>query len=341
MRLGIIILSIILCHATLAQSTITIAQGSFKVAGLSEETLSFGFAQGDEISFSLTEEKGKDIREIEIIEYPSSSRYSQFKSSKVHQTLEVARTGIYQFRVNNGSISGRVCKYSITRKPSSPDTQNFNTSVYWETHYDTTWVDEIETYLSRDEYVPKVIVPSSDFYINSGSNAMLLGGTSRITIPLNMPPNTVKWFYEFSASREKSDVENVKSSFGLMGQLVSSIEPSMAIANIGMNLLATPPGADQCDIYLLDFENKQFFERKEDHLLRHYSDGSRENMKSGIVEIPWVAQQQLYLGIRNPSGSFGIHVTVEVVAIVHEQEYAEQTVTLPQVKTYKTPYLKN
>lgn len=318
---------------------VSVAQGSFKLAGLSVEDQYFGFAEGDQVTFAYTEERGKDIREIEVIEYPNTSRFSEFKFSKVNQTLTIAKTGVYCFKLTNGAIGGRTVKYAITRLPASSETASFNTVVNWETHHDTTWVEEVETYLARDEYVPQVIVPSSDFYINSGSNAMLLGGTSRITVPMIFPPNTVKWFYEFSASREESDIKKVKESYGLMAQLVTSIEPTMAIANIGIKLLMTPPGADQCDVFLLDYTNRGRFEAKTE--FSFYVDGSRENMKSGIVEIPWSSEERLYIGIRNPSGSYGIHMTLEVVAIVHEQEYAERYITLPKVNTYKTPYLNN
>lgn len=338
----LLIYTILICSLILdAQppAALGVSQGSFKLSGLSDDNQYFGFAEGDQITFSFKEERGKNIQEMEVIEYPNTSRFSEFKFSKVNHTLMIPKTGIYCFKLSNGAIGGRTVRYKISRLPASSETISFNTTVSWKTHHDTTWLESVETYLTRDELVPQVIVSSSDFYINSGSNALLLGGTSRITVPLNFPPNAVKWFYEFSASREESDIKQVQESYGLMGQLVASIEPTMAAANIGMNLLATPPGANQCDIFLLNHDNRKKFESKTP--FSYYMDGSRDNMKSGLVEIPWVPKEQLYIGIRNPSSSHGIHVTVEVVAIVHEQEYAERSITLPKVNTYKIPYLHN
>ncbi|MEQ9306009.1 MAG: hypothetical protein RJQ14_18990, partial [Marinoscillum sp.] len=216
--------------------------------------------------------------------------------------------------------------------------ENFNTAVYWETHHDTTWVDETESYFSRDEYVPKVIVPSSDFYINSGSNADFKGGKSRISIPVSIPENTVKWYYSFSASRNPEDVAALQNTFNLIGQFSQLVDQTGTL-QFGMNMLTQPPGADFCDVYLLDHDNNSLFLQKQPY--RYLTAGTRENIKSGISEMEFGAGNQYYLGIKNPDYQNGVHVIMEVVAIVHEQEYAERTITAPKVNTYKTPYLKN
>lgn len=321
-----------------AQTTITVAEGSFKLSGISDQYFYYGFAAGDQLTLVLTEEKGKEIREIEIIEFPDVSRFIEFKSSKINKTIEISSTGIYKFRISNGAISSRMCRYQIFRTPRSHETHDFNTSVYWQTHQDTVWQEVVERYLFRDEYVPQVIVPPSDFYINSGSNADFKGGKSRILVPVYIPKNTVKWYYSFSAFREAEEVAKLQKTFSLVGQLTGLIDQSGTL-QFGVELFTQPPGANYCDIYLLDYNNSMLFIQKQ--AFKFFSIGSRENLKSGISDIVGGSEGLLYLGLKNPDYQNGIHVTIEVVAIVHEQEYADRSITIPKVNTYKTPYLNN
>lgn len=111
------------------------------------------------------------------------------------------------------------------------------------------------------------------------------------------------------------------------------------ILGFGINSLTHPPGADYCDIYLLDSENSQFFEAKQSY--RYFPIGTRKNIKSGISEMTFGAGELYYLGLLNPDITYGIHTSIEVVAIVLEEDYAQRTVSVPQVKTHKIPYLKN
>tara|TARA_B100001245_G_C22830459_1_gene399436 strand:- start:14 stop:1036 length:1023 start_codon:yes stop_codon:yes gene_type:complete len=332
---------LLFCFTGISSQSLTplsVAQGSFKISGLSDEEQYFGFAEGDQITFSYHEEKGKDLREIEVIEYPNTSRYTDFKFSKVNHTLIIPKTGIYCFKLTNGAIGGRTLKYEISRVPASAATVSFNTAVNWQTHHDTTWVEEVETYLARDEYVPQVIVPSSDFYINSGSNADFKGGKSRVVVPISIPENTVKWYYSFSAFREAEQVDNLHATFSLAGQLTRIIDQTGTL-EFGVELLTLPPGADYCDIYLLDHNNSILFTRKEAY--QYFTVGSRENLKSGISEITGGSGRVMNLGLRNPDYQYGINVVLEVVAIIHEEEYAERYITVPKVNIYKTPYLNN
>src|SRR5688500_7437889 len=85
------------------QDKVVVSEGSMKIAGLGEENLYFGFAAGDKIVFSFSEIDGKEIKEVEILEYPSSSRYTDFKvSSASNKTVAVNKEGVYRFRFKNG-----------------------------------------------------------------------------------------------------------------------------------------------------------------------------------------------------------------------------------------------
>ena len=71
-----------------------------------EEELMFGFAQGDKIVFSFQETGKKELKEVEILEYPRNSKFSDFKTTKSEKTISVTKKGVYVFRFKNAALSG-------------------------------------------------------------------------------------------------------------------------------------------------------------------------------------------------------------------------------------------
>jgi hypothetical protein len=323
----------------IGQTPIDVADNTLKVGAFGEEVFYYGFTEGDQLLFNFEEVKGKELKEVEIIELPSSSKFMDYKTKKIeNKIINITSTGIYKFRFSNSAMSGRICKVKIQRIPADEITKNFNTSVYWKTVYDTTYTTVQEKYLIKKEYKPVSIVPTTEYFINSGSNATFNGGKSRITFPVALPKNTQEWYYVFSASREKSDIDKAKSSFNLVGQLTTLIDQTGALS-FGVDMLTKPPGGNVCDVYLLDFDNSRLFEAKEAY--RYMTSGTRENIKSGVVKMAGSAGQTYYIGIKNPDTYHGIQVAIEVVTVVLEEEWGTRDVQKMNVTSRKVPYLKN
>jgi hypothetical protein len=118
-----------------------------------------------------------------------------------------------------------------------------------------------ERYLIKREYKPITILAPSNHFINSGSNSQVKGGKSRIIIPIQIPNNTIEWYYTLAASREQEAIEKTNSSLNLFGQLSNIIDPT-GISAAAFKSLIAPPGADVCDLYILDAANRQYFEAK-------------------------------------------------------------------------------
>src|SRR5688500_18614967 len=102
-------------HSSYSQDLIDVTDQTIKVSGMKEEKLMFGFASGDKIIFSFEEINNKEVKEIEVIEYPSNSKFSDYKSKRSYKTLTVSRQGVYIFRFANSAIGGKVCKIRIQR----------------------------------------------------------------------------------------------------------------------------------------------------------------------------------------------------------------------------------
>lgn len=293
--------------------------------------LVYGFAAGDEIIIDFTTENKKGTQQIEVMEYGSRS---VVYSNNQFQTLDgvrikVPRSNVYKFEFATNHVFDRQCKVSIKRIPAADSTKNFNCAVTWKTIYDTTFTMVEERRKVSSKYEPVTLQTPIDFFVNSGSNAIVYGGKSRITLPVILPPNTVSWYYSFAATRNKNAVQATKSTMKLFGELTRLIDETGTLA-FGINVLTQPPGADYCDIYLLDENSRAPFENKQDENWRMYSEGSRENGMSGIVQLRnCCTSNRFYLGIKNPSSTYGVAVMVEIVAIVEKTIYETVQVRKP------------
>ena len=321
-----------------AQLPVTVVDNTLKIAARSEEVFYYGFAEGDQVVFNFEEVNGKDLKEIEIMEYPASSVFRDYKTKKIHKKINIVKTAVYKFRFLNTAVTGRVCKFNIQRIPKNEKNARFNTTVFWKTIYDTSYANIQEKYLIKKEYKPTTIIPLSEYYINSGTNAMFKGGKSRIVFPVTLPKNTKEWYYVFSASREKEEITKAKSFFNLVGQLSKLIDETGAL-NFGIDMLSKPPGGNVCDIYLLDVENSRLFKKKE--TFSYLSSGTRENIKSGVVKMMGKPGETYYIGMKNPDSLFGIEVAIEIVAVLYQEEWGTKGVPELKITARTIPYLQN
>lgn len=334
-----LIISLTLNSNLFSQEAILVSESTFKISGVKTEKFYFGLCEGDQLIFDLEILNGKELNKIEIKEFPHSSKFMDFKTKGIkNKVLNIRSTAIYEFSFTNSAIGKRVCKYRIKRIPASPTTANFNTSVYSKTIFDTTYTIVQEEYLISENREPKKLIPKSTYYINSGTHSMFKGGKSRISIPINLPRNTIEWYYQIAAFRDPGRLENAKESLNLLGNISNIFDPSGA-TEIGIKLLTGVPGSDVCDVFLLDAYNKLSFESKNQY--SYWEIGTRENIKEGIVKINKSIASQLYIGIKNPDSYHGIHVLIEVVAIVLQQEWGTREIKKPNIKSIKIPYLKN
>lgn len=156
-------------------------------------------------------------------------------------------------------------------------------------------------------------LPIQNIYLNSTSNEYWKGGNTKSIIPVELPEGTVEWYYEFTSSRSKELVQANAQKFKLTTELTSIIDTSgLLSASIGM--FTTPPGNDICDIYL--FENEFYNQFLSGQAFNHFPTGTRQNFKSGIVQIRNLPLKKPMIGIKNNDMSYGINVTLQIVAVV-------------------------
>jgi tetratricopeptide (TPR) repeat protein len=192
------------------------------------------------------------------------------------------------------------------------------------------------------KYKATTIMQQEQFYLNGGSR---IGGKPRTTIKIDLPENTVKWYYSFHsiANDEKLKMENQ----GLVTQLTKiAANPKFEISKVIIGSILTPTGSGVIDIYLSNYEGSQNFMKKSfgsyDYKdIGNYAEGSRQNIKQGVIDIDDIKTGSVYLCFRNPSGSQGVNVSLEVVAIVEEKTLDNNTWSQERQLAFYNAFFQN
>ena len=275
--------------------------------GVELPTFFYAFDEGDEVYMdcNIENEKGGIILEVKT-EPENLTVYSNRDFKKIsNEKFKVNKRGIYKFIFSTNHGWDRKCRFSIRRLPTDESKINFNTTAIKKKKFKTVAVQEPSTY-----------------FINSTNNETFKGGKSRISIPVTLPKNTVEWYYIVSSTRNEDEIKGTTKQFHLLGDLnkaISGINPTSTVLNLAMNLITQPPGADYCNVYLLDYTNLGYFSNKQK--FSFILQGSRENVTSGVVKVNCCNSGQIYLAMQNPDTWYGIHLGIEIVAIVTEEGY--------------------
>ncbi len=286
---------------TVANLELSLTPLILKDEGNSSETFYYAFEKGDELMLNakILNKKGNFF--VRVRSYPDETLiYSNQKTGSIkNQMIKIPKRGIYILDFWTNAFFGKKIQLAIQRIPANQETVDFNTTV------------EL-----KDKYEAITVISPTQQYVNSTSHEQFKGGSSEITAGIDLPPNTVEWHYIFTASRNKSEIAKVSKTFDLLGNLSKAILGANGkIVSIGIDAVTVPPGADYCDVFVLDRINQQSFVNNLQ--FSYIKSGTRQNLKQGKATIP-VSQNSTscFLGFRNRDYWHGIHVAYEVVAIV-------------------------
>jgi len=162
--------------------------------------------------------------------------------------------------------------------------------------------------LCAQKYKTVTIVNQTTKYLNSGGRA-ILGGVSRIPIRVDLPQNTVAWYYSFTTSAGVSGT----SMLNLAIQVAAFAEAG-SLGGIVAENIKVPNGSNSVDVWLMPLDQKDNFMKEKS--VERYDDLSDFNTKQDVKLINNLLTGSYYLGLRNPSALEGINITIEVVALV-------------------------
>jgi hypothetical protein len=156
-------------------------------------------------------------------------------------------------------------------------------------------------------YETKQLIEARSIYLNGGFRASM-GGKSRTSIKVDLPPNTVKWYYSFSTKKGKSGIQNLNLALQLSSMI---LDPSTLTSQLASKV-RIPDGVGSIDVYICDRENIDKFIRKADLDGGTYAynyEGLVENTKQATIQIDDITSGTVYLGLK-------IQVQVQVLILV-------------------------
>lgn len=349
------------------QEIVDVTEQTIKLSGLKEEELFFGFAAGDKIIFTFKEMDNKELKEIEIIEYPNNSKFSDYKTKEIEsKTISVTKQGVYIFRLKNSAIVGRICKIKIQRIPASEETKNFNSTVTWETKqettyniytkdvivgYDTTYMQKSKKVLIKTEQREELIFEKPQ-RVHSTTNSNGNKTTLFFTLPKNQitaykTTKVVSWAYWVGVGEEanKAWQQNTKTITSAaksaatyfttpLGALAIGAVTDLILPKIGEDVYYAIADQTGSDLFLSGYQYKVYDEGKGVAGFRKFTN---ENMCQGTY----------FVLLSNDNVMQGIDATVKVIAIVEtnfyeDQQYTEMnTKARYEKKTFSDPIVKS
>ncbi|HET7000246.1 MAG TPA: hypothetical protein VFI33_03015 [Puia sp.] len=157
----------------------------------------------------------------------------------------------------------------------------------------------------KEDYMVVPIVSQQSFYLKSSTTK-----TGREVLQVNLPANTVEWYYTVTTRSGNGQFSNSD----LTGQLVRLVDPNHGIKPGA--IVHVPKGTSVCDVYLMTnpHEVKKYVnDRPAGSFLMN---DSREHYISGAIVVKDFLDGTCFLVLRNPGSSHGVHVNIEVTAIV-------------------------
>lgn len=323
--------------SSFGQTPVDVADYTLKVGAFGEEVFYYGFAEGDEIIFSFEEVKGKEMKEVEITELPSASKFMDYKTAKIeNKTMRIPTTGIYKFRFSNSAVSGRICKVKIQRIPASEATKNFNSSVYWKTEYDTTYYTVQEKYLvSKDTAVHNITDQVAKVHSATNVNG------NKTSFNFTLPANTVSWSYYIGVDQagqqayEQATREFAKSVAPYIRRLPGA-GPLASLALGGVSYITVLQRGEDIDYYIVDGNNVSSFWAGQ--AFYYIKKGKVINESARMTDY---LKGSYHFCLSNDNAVTGVSVVVKVTAITVTENWGKRPVEKMNITSREVPYLRN
>jgi hypothetical protein len=311
---------------------VIVSEQTIKVS--QEKELYFSFAEGDEIIFNLDVVKGKNIKEVEITEYPYTSKFFDFKTKKVSdQRIKVNKTAIYKFRIKGGGMSTKICRVKILRVPGNKNNRNFDTSVKWKVLLDSTYVNKQTIDLSSIDTNIVSLVNKVE-RVHSQYN---LDNPNRTNFNFYLPTNEqselqstelISWAYWLGVGDEGLNAfEQDKKNFLLenTSTVGAMVDPLAGLALGTYIMLTNPPEGDNV---------KYWITSQYDGTVYTIAQG---NSVVANERITTVKQGGFTVTFDNDNLVDGINVNFKVTAVIVTKKYVKRNYKELVVKRIKYP----
>lgn len=368
------ILFLLWSRFAIGQTTLILSKQTLKIAPGKTETISLGFLKDDIVRITFEEEGEKELKQIEIIEYPSNPIFSEYKITSLDKTIKINSTGVYLINLTNESFTNRVCKIKVERTPENETGLSFNSHVLWVTKQDTTWNTYTKDVLLRYDTVYKAVTKKELVsttkkeevllekrqVVHSQTNAN--GNKSWVTfkLPVNKiselkTEKVVSWAYWVGVSEESNQTwqKNVQLMQKSVTDMAFAVSTPLGGYAAGMLTTLLIPQTQENIKYVLlaDVTNLNLLMADQPYKYIDNGYGPGGFMKQLNNNL----QGDYYIALVNDNVMMGLDVDVKVSAIIEtniyenktyreaslKPVYEKQIVRDPVIKTSIVPTLSN
>nr|WP_321237558.1 hypothetical protein [uncultured Psychroserpens sp.] len=338
-------LFILVINLTFSQEPILVTESTIILDLDESKEIYFSFAEGDEIIFDMEMVKGKHIKEIEIIEMPSNTLLTEFKTKGISdKRIQIRNKGIYKFRFYSSSLTRRVCKVKIHRIPASETDKTFNTNWKWETRRDTTYIqyqeDSLVGYQTlkyketvkelKDTKIEEIMLFEKSQKVHSFYNENVSKAYLKVDLPfLNntqlRKETLIAWSYWIGVGQEGQEAykRNLKLVSDVAGK-AANIYYRTPLAGLAVGAISDffipQTGEDVAYYFIRDFQNTQKFMSGQQFYLMDQGKG-----KAAYGRNDKLKQGSFYIGLANDNEFRGIDVDVKVLAVKEIKIYENIT----------------
>lgn len=360
----LIVIFLFVVNIAFSQEQILVTESTIILDVDQTKELYFSFAEGDEIVLNLEMVKGKHIKEVEVIQMPSNSLFTEFKTNGIkNKRVTVRNKGIYKFRFYSSSLTRRVCKVKIYRIPKYENTKLFNTNWKWETKRDTVYTtyqeDSLVGYktIKYKETIKELIDTKFEeiMLLNKSQrvHSYWNSNSSRTYLRVNLPSinssflreeRLIAWSYWIGVGQEGADVykENIKIVSNLTSE-VANLYYNTPLAGIAVgaitDLMIPEIGQDIQYYFINDFENVTKFLNQQSFFQFDQGKGVAAFGRNDSIK-----QGTFYIGLYNDNRRLGLDVDVKVLAIkevklfknvtYNREKEQPQYITLQKIRTH-------
>jgi hypothetical protein len=343
---------------------IDVTDQSIKIAPFKTQEMLFGFAAGDQVIFNFNEVDNKELKQVELLEYPSTTKYSEYKTTKIeNKIINVQSNTVFKFKFYNGAISGRICKIKIQRIPASIELINYKTNVVFKSRTDTTWnsytKDVIIAYdTTYQQKYRKVLVKSEvkeEVLFDKEQRVRAAAGNDKTYIWFTLPNNTysdnktvkiISWAYWVGVGEESN------KAWAQTSKVISSLTKTATAAYftpLGAYLagavtdLIIPKNGEKVSYQVMDENNTKLWLNSQQHLVFGNGNGTAAYQKFLDNRL---SQGKFYIGLYNVNVIQPIDVNVKVSVMMQtdyyqNEKYTDQIVTPRyEKKVFKDPVIQ-
>jgi len=316
--------------AVSAQTPIEVYNSSFKIGSVSEDTLYFSFAKGDQIIVDF-ESIGRELKEFEILQYKGASLFREDEKTKiVGKKVSIQNTAVYEFRLANRSGTERNVKLHIRRIPGSASTKNFRTTVGWKSINDTLYLNATDKTVTRRD----TVIVNRESIVSVYGTQNPKGNTQ--CPEFDIPGKTIAWSFYVGVNQPglRAFQEATQKLSPSPQSSLPGYGPLAAFALTGKSNFATLQNDQTISYSIVDPTNAAL--AKQDQPFKSYRSKKVSNDFS-VMKEPREGKLFFYL---NNDGAFDVDVIVKIAAVVVYDRVKETSGQKIEVLTKKIPVVK-